>query len=127
MQIASLASLVLQEAFPGGESAGFIILAVVAAFYAFFAICLQKIAEKTNTDNAWWAWVPILQAFLMLKIADRPMWWIVLLFIPLVNFVITLVVLVDICKAREKSPAWVVAFLFPGVNLLALGYLGFSE
>lgn len=97
------------------------------AIYVFTAVCFQKIAERTNTEDAWWAWVPILNILLMLKIAEKPMWWIILLFIPLVNFIIAILVLLRICERRGK-PGWmVVGMLIPVVNFVVLGYLAFSD
>ena len=116
---------VLQDDMPALPGLG--ILALVLLFYVYLALCLQKIAEKTNTDNAWWAWIPILNVLLLLRIADKPLWWILQLVIPLVNFIIAILVWVAVCQARGKSPWLVVGMLVPGVNLVVLGYLGFSE
>ena len=43
--------------------------ALVLVFYAYFAICLQVIAAKTGTGNAWMAWLPVFNIFLMLNIS----------------------------------------------------------
>ncbi len=100
---------------------------VVIVVYAFTAFCFQKIAEKTGTENGWWAWIPILNVVLMLNIAGRPIWWIILFFIPLVSLVIAIVVLVDILKALDKSPWLVIGLMVPGVNFIVLGYLAFAD
>ena len=104
-----------------------VLLVVFVALYAFSAFCFQKIAEKTGTENGWWAWIPILNVVLLLNIAGRPIWWIILFFIPLVSLVIAIVVLVDILKALDKSPWLVIGMLIPGVNFIVLGYLAFSD
>jgi hypothetical protein len=104
-----------------------VFLVVFVAIYAFVAFCFQKIAEKTGTENGWWAWIPILNVVLMLNIAGRPIWWIILFFIPLVSIVIAIVVLVDILKALNKSPWLVIGLLIPGVNFIVLGYLAFAD
>jgi hypothetical protein len=109
--------------------AGLIWVAVVLGviFYAYGAICFMKIAEKTNTPDGWWAWVPILNVLLMIKIAGKPLWWILLLLVPLVNLVIIILIMVGICEARKKSPALVIGLILPVVNLVVLGYLAFSD
>ena len=38
-----------------------VMFVVAAAFYIYLALALQTIAKKTNTENAWWAWIPIIQ------------------------------------------------------------------
>ena len=100
---------------------------IVLAVYAFTAFCFQKIAERTSTEPAWWAWIPILNVLLMLKIAGRPLWWIVLFLVPLVNIVIAVLVLVNVCQKRGKSGWLAVGFFIPVVNLFALGYLAFAD
>ena len=74
----------LQEASepPGGMG---LFLVIILLFYAFVAYCWMQIANKTNTPNGWFAWVPILNIVLILQIAKKPVWWIILLLIPLVN------------------------------------------
>ena len=97
------------------------------AFYVYFAICLMKIASKTNTPNGWFAWIPILNAILMIQIAKRPVWWIILLFIPLINIVISIIVWMDIAVARNK-PNWLgILMIVPVANLIIPGYLAFSD
>jgi len=52
-------------------------LLIIGVFYIYMAYTLMKIAQKTNTENAWFAWIPILNIILMLQIAKKPLWWIV--------------------------------------------------
>lgn len=125
-------SVILQDDMSGavgGMIAGmfglFLFLALAA--YVFSSLCFMKIAERTNTENGWWAWIPILNILLMLNIARKPLWWILLFLIPLVNIVIAIIVLVEICKARGKSPLLVIGFFIPVVNFVVLGYLAFAD
>ncbi len=55
----------------GGMLLFFLILLI--AVYVVMAISLMKIANRTNTENAWFAWIPILNLILMLQIAQRPL------------------------------------------------------
>ncbi|MBM3256633.1 MAG: hypothetical protein FJZ04_04170 [Candidatus Moranbacteria bacterium] len=111
--------------FAGGM---FLFLMVFAiAMYIYMALCFMKIAQKTNTPNGWFAWIPILNVILMLQIAKRPLWWLILFLIPIVNLVIMIIVYVDIIKAVGK-PAWLVILLFiPIANIILPGYLAFSK
>lgn len=95
--------------------------------YVYFAICLMMIANKTSTANSWFAWIPILNVFLMLMIAKKPLWWFILLLIPLVNIVIGIIVWMAVAEARGK-PSWVgILMIVPFVNLIIPGYLAFSN
>jgi hypothetical protein len=96
--------------------------------YLFFAYCLVVIAKKTNNEAiSWWGWIPIFNAFLMLKIAGKPMWWFILLLIPLVNIVFAAMVWMGIASARNK-PSWLgILILVPLVNFVIPPYLAFSD
>jgi hypothetical protein len=104
-----------------------IVLVCVLATYIYMALALQTIAVKTNTANAWLAWVPIANAILMLQIAKRPLWWIILFAIPLVNIVIVIMVWMGVAEARQKPNWWGILAIVPFVNVIVPGYLAWSE
>ncbi len=95
--------------------------------YVYMSLCLMMIAKKTNTPNAWLAWIPIANIYLMCKIAGKPGWWLILMLIPLVNIIIMIIVWMGIAKARNK-PDWIgILMIVPLVNLIIPGYLAFSK
>ena len=55
-------------------ASGFLMFCFVMALvgYVYMAFALQTIANKTKTENAWFAWIPILNVVLMLNIARKP-------------------------------------------------------
>jgi hypothetical protein len=114
-----------QAAAMGAVFLVFLLFAIAA--YVYFALALKTIAEKTNTENPWWAWIPIIQAVLMLNIARKPVWWILLLFIPFVNIVITVIVWMAIAEARNKPGWWGILMIVPVANLIVPGYLAWSD
>lgn len=74
---------------------GGLLLYVVAAF------SLMKIAEHTpQRDNAVVAWVPVLNLLLMLRIADRPLWWALLFLVPVLNIVMWVLLCIALSRAR---------------------------
>lgn len=105
---------------------GFFLLIALAA-YIYVALALQTIANKTNTENAWLAWIPIVNIVLMLMIAKKPIWWIILCLIPLVNIVILVLVWMGIAEARNKPSWWGVLMIVPVVSLIVPGYLAWSD
>lgn len=124
------AALAFQEVEPPWAALGAVMVVAIVislAFYAYFAYSLQVIAKKTNTVNAWWGWVPILQVILMLNVAKKPVWWILLLFIPLVNIVIGIIVWMAIAEARGKPNWWGILLIVPVVGFIVPGYLAFSD
>jgi len=96
------------------------------AMYIYTSLALQTIAKKTNTENAWMAWIPIINILLMLNIAKKPLWWIILCLIPLVNIVILIIVWMAIAEARKKPNWWGILMIVPVVNLIVPGYLAWA-
>jgi hypothetical protein len=103
-----------------------ILLVVSIIFYIYISLCLSKIANKTNTPFGWFAWFPILNIFLMLMIARKSFWWIILLLIPLVSLICIIIIWMEIARMRNK-PAWLgFLMMLPIANFLIIGYLAFS-
>ncbi len=91
------------------------------------ALALMAIAKKTNTANPWMAWIPILNVYLMLKIADKPGWWLLLLLIPIVNIIITIIVWMVMAEKVNK-PSWMgVLIIVPFVNFFIPGILAWAD
>jgi hypothetical protein len=112
-------------AFMGAFLFFFCIIFLVA--YVYHALALQTIATKTNTENAWFAWIPILNLILMINIAKKPIWWILLFLIPVVNFVIYVILWMGIAEARKKPNWWGILTIVPVVNIIVPGYLAWSD
>ena len=104
-----------------------VMLLFFLAIYVYFALAFQTIAKKTNTENAWWAWVPILNIILVLNIAKKPLWWIILFFIPIVSLVMAIIVMMAVAEARNKPSWWGILMIVPVVNLIVPGYLAWSD
>lgn len=102
-------------------------LVFILAFYVYFALTLQTIANKTNTENGWLAWIPIVNIVLMCNIAKKPVWWIILCFIPLVNIVILIILWMGIAEARNKPSWWGILLIVPIVGIIVPGYLAWSD
>jgi len=100
---------------------------ISVVIYLCAAYCLQRIAGKTQTPHGWMAYIPVLNLYLMCKIAGKPVWWIILMFIPIVNIVILILVYMAIAKAVGK-PEWTgILQIIPVVNLVILSWWAFSK
>ena len=117
------------KALPALLAGGFMMFFLVFALatYVYVALALSTIAQKTNTENGWLAWIPIANIILMLNIARKPIWWIVLCLIPLVNIVIFIIMWMGIAEARNKPGWWGVLMIVPVVSLIVPGYLAWSD
>ena len=104
-----------------------VFLIIGLALYVYMALSLQTIAKKTKAENAWLAWIPIANIILMLNIAKKPLWWIILMFIPLVNLVIAIIVWMAIAEARGKPSWWGILLIVPVVGIIVPGYLAWAD
>jgi hypothetical protein len=111
---------------PAGMAFVFFLLCIGVA-YVYVSLALQTIAEKTRTENGWLAWIPIANIILMLNIAKKPVWWIILFLIPLVNIIMAIVVWMAVAEARGKPSWWGVLVIIPVVNLIVPGYLAWAD
>ncbi len=110
-----------------GSSFGPVTIILSILGYVYFAVCLQTIANKTNTENSWLAWIPIANIYLMTQIAGKPGWWLLLFFIPIVNIIIAVILWMGIAKARDKAEWIGITIILPIINIIVVGYLAFSE
>jgi hypothetical protein len=99
----------------------------VAIGYVYVSLALMTIAQKTNTANGWLAWIPIANIVLALNIAKKPLWWIILLLIPIVNIIMFIIVWMGIAEARNKPSWWGILLIVPIIGLIVPGYLAWSD
>lgn len=94
-----------------------LVFAVVAV------IAMWKIFTKAGKPG-WAAIVPIYNTIVLLEVIGRPIWWILLLFIPFVNIIVSVVVALDLAKAFGKDAVFgiVALWLFSIVGMLILGF-----
>jgi hypothetical protein len=96
--------------------------------YVYFSYCLYKTAQNCGRKEiASWAFVPILQFILMLKIARIPVWHVLVLLVPAVNVIALAVVWVRIAQNCGLSTMWGVITIIPIINLLAMGKMAGSK
>ncbi len=100
---------------------------LLIALYVYTALAVQTIAQKTRTENAWLAWIPIINIVLLLNIAKKPVWWIILCLIPVVNLIIFIIVWMAVAEARNKPSWWGILLIVPVVGLIVPGYLAWSD
>ena len=93
-----------------------ILVLVVAGFWRVFV--------KAGHPG-WAAIIPIYNLYVLLKIAGRPGWWLLLFIIPVVNFVIGIIVAIDVAKSFGKGTGFGVGLAFLGPIFYPI--LGFGD
>jgi len=105
-----------------GFSPVLIVLWVIVA--VVLVIANWKIFTKAGKPG-WAILVPVYNIVVMIQIIDKPMWWIVMLFIPIANIVFMIKILYNLVL-KFGQPGWhVVLALFVGV--IYYPYLAFSK
>ena len=103
-----------------GEQAGALaamgtgMMVVILAITVLVIAAMWKIFEKAG-EPGWAALIPIYNMIVLLKIAGKPWWWLLLMFIPFVNFVILILVAIAVAKNFGKGAGFGLglAFLAP--------------
>jgi hypothetical protein len=108
----------------GLNSSLFLILGLVS--YILLAWPLYVMGTKSNSKNPWFAFVPILNLVLLVEIAGKELWWVLLMFVPCINLFVILYIWMQVAEAMNK-PGWVgLLMIVPGVNFLVPFYLAFA-
>ena len=110
-----------------GIIGGVFFLLIIAALYVYFSYIIYRLAKKTNTEHAGWAWIPFVNLYLLIKIAQKPGWWLILFFIPIVNIIIAVLVWMSISRRVGKPDYLGLFMVIPILNLVIPAYLAFSE
>jgi hypothetical protein len=71
----------------------------------------------------WGAIIPFYNTYLMIKVAGRPGWWLILFFIPFVNIIMWLVVALGISDNFGHGAGFgILLWLFAPIMFLVLGF-----
>ncbi|MGV3508481.1 MAG: signal peptidase I [Sphingobacteriaceae bacterium] len=88
-----------------------------------FHIGLWKMFVKAGRQG-WEALIPIYNFYIMLKLTGRPMWWLVLYLIPVINIIVAIGILIDFAKSFGKFAFWehLASIVFPFIAFPAWGF-----
>ena len=90
--------------------------------YLFYGFVLGKVLEKAGKP-LWVGFVPIYNLVVLLEVIGRPLWWVVLMLIPFVNFIIAIILCIDLAKSFGKDTVWgVLTALFSFVMLPIMAF-----
>jgi len=108
-----------------GAAAGGGVSSIVGLLVAVLVIAgMWKVFTKAGKPG-WAAIIPIYNVIVLLQIAGKPLWWIVLLFIPIVNIVVAAMVMIGVAKAFGKGTGFALGLLF--LSPIFIPILGFSD
>lgn len=100
--------------------------AIISLLYLVMIVAaiagMWKVYEKAGQPG-WAAIIPIYNLVVLLQIVNKPIWWIVLLLIPLINIVILIMVSIALAEKFGKGGGFAVGMVFlPFVFYPILGF-----
>ena len=120
--VMSAQTMPLAQTQQGGGVGGMLVMLIWLAILVVIIAGMWKMFEKANQPG-WGAIIPIYNTILMIKIAGKPVWWIILLLIPLVNFIISIILYVALAQVFGKGVGFAIGILLlPFVFLPMLGF-----
>jgi hypothetical protein len=102
-----LGGLALQSNEGVGVVGIIIYLAIIVVFLAAQWILYQKAGQP-----GWAVLIPIYNVIVLLRIVGRPWWWLLLMLIPLVNFVVLIMIMLDLAKSFGKGSGFAIGLIF---------------
>jgi hypothetical protein len=98
-------------------------LALYFVAVAVAIVAMWKLFTKAG-EAGWKSLVPFYNTYTMFRIAGRNGWWFLLLGVPIVNFVLLVVLALDLAKHFGKSSLFAIfgLLIFPVVGYLMLAF-----
>lgn len=102
-----------------------VFIVYLALFYIVNGLAFYKVFQKAG-KKGWEAFVPVYNEITILRIIEKPLWWIVFIFLPGLNLLFAFVVLIEMAKCfgkfslAEQGIAVIAGFIY-------FPFLGFSK
>lgn len=109
-----------------GDAAGGATIGVVIwlALTVLLIASLWRVFAKAGRPG-WAALIPIYNMIVLLEIVGRPWWWLLLMFIPFVNFIIIIMTFLDLARVFGKGTGFGVGLLL--LTIIFLPILAFGS
>jgi hypothetical protein len=106
----------------GGGMAALIALAVAI----LMIVAMWKIFAKAGRPG-WASLIPFYNIYVLLEIAGKPGWWLILMFLPFVNFVIHILMLIGLSKSFGHGGGFAVGLIFLPIIFIPILAFGSSS
>jgi ABC-type sulfate transport system permease subunit len=99
-----------------------VFMIVFFVLIAFIIASTWKVFRKAGQPG-WASIIPVYNVVVMLHIVKKPIWWVVLMFVPFVNIVVGIMVIHNLSKAFGKGVGFTIGMIFlPFIFLPILGF-----
>lgn len=96
-------------------------LLIYFGFIIVLIASMWKIFTKAGRPG-WAAIVPVYNFIVLLEIVNKPLWWILLLFVPLVNLIAIIIIYHELSKAFGKGVGMTILYFVFGIGFIILGF-----
>lgn len=110
----------------GGALAGGTFFMFYLAVLVLTFIIAWKVYEKAGKPG-WAAIVPIYNIIVLLEIVGKPMWWVILFFIPIVNLIVSILVYIELAKRFGQGIGFAIGLLLLPVIFMAILAFGGAQ
>src|SRR5437868_8227089 len=93
-------------------------------FALLIIVAMWKVFTKAGQPG-WASIIPIYNLYIWCKIVGRSGWWVLLMLIPFVNFIIMIILCIDLAKSFGKGAGFGLGIAFLGIIFLPI--LGFGS
>ena len=109
------------------------VIAMIAGLWIFLLIivifliaCNWKIYSKAGQPG-WACIIPIYSTIVLLKIIKKPLWWFLLLMIPFVNFIIILIMRIQLAKVFGKGAGFGIGIILLPIIFIPMLAFGSAQ
>jgi hypothetical protein len=101
-----------------------LVIIIPLALVIFVIAALWKVFEKAGQPG-WASIIPFYNSYVILKIAGKPGWWLLLYLIPVVNLVIHIIVMIDFARSFGQGTGFGIGLTF--LSIIFMPILAFSD
>ena len=102
------------------------IIFIYLAFIVLMIASMWTIFSKAGKPG-WAALVPIYNLIVLLDIVGKPWWWLLLMFIPIVNFVVIIMIYHNLSLSFGKGAGFTVGLILLGIVFFPILAFGDAE
>lgn len=100
------------------------VIVLYVAIVILMIAAIWKVFTKAGKPG-WAAIIPIYNLVVLLQIVGKPIWWIILMLIPIVNIIIQIIVTHQLSKSFGKDVGFTLGLIFLGFIFFPI--LGFGD
>ncbi len=116
--------LIAESEMPSAGGPPAILMLVYLVVVILIIASMWKVYAKAGQPG-WAAIIPIYNLIVLLQIADKPIWWIILYFVPIANIIIPILVSIEVAQKFGKGAGFGIGLAF--LPFIFYPILGFGD